>query len=241
MTTIQEQIEILVALQDVELNLTRTDQLVKTLMDEAIDLDAKAAERETLVNAEKHELDTLKKAYRELDAETRLNSEKIAKSNAKLREVKTNKEYQSILKEIEDIQKKNSGIEDQMLEQLEQIESQEGTIAEKLAQLDGYRQSCQQKKADIEHRVDEAQQTISALNQQIVSIRAMAEPETITALDRVKTRVRGMAVAPAQGEVCMGCHMNIPAQLFNELLRFDELRFCPHCHRIIYWKEKDTE
>jgi len=241
MTTIQEQIEILVALQDVELNLTRTDQLVKTLMDEAIDLDAKAAERETLVNAEKHGLDTLKKAYRELDAETRLNREKIAKSNAKLREVKTNKEYQSILKEIEDIRKKNSGIEDQMLEQLERIESQEGTIAEKLAQLDGYRQSCRQKKADIEHRVGEARQTISALNQQIVSIRATATPETITALDRVKTRVRGMAVAPAQGEVCMGCHMNIPAQLFNELLRFDELRFCPHCHRIIYWKEKDTE
>jgi hypothetical protein len=50
-----------------------------------------------------------------------------------------------------------------------------------------------------------------------------------------------MAVAPVQQAICMGCHMNIPAQLFNELQRFDELRFCPHCHRIIYWKAKENE
>jgi hypothetical protein len=48
----------------------------------------------------------LKKSYRELESESKVNREMIVKSNEKLRAVKTNKEYQSILKEIEEIRKK---------------------------------------------------------------------------------------------------------------------------------------
>jgi predicted nucleic acid-binding Zn-ribbon protein len=68
-------------------------------------------------------------------------------------------------------------------------------------------------------------------------IESKADPENIVLLDDVRKKVRGNPLVPVQGSICMGCHMNIPAQLFNELQRFDELRFCPHCHRIIYWKE----
>ena len=241
MSMIQEQLEILIALQDVELTLTRTEGQIKSLGDETTKLENEAAERETLVTAESRALEELKKSYRELDAETKTNSDKIAKSDAKLRSVKTNKEYQSILKEIEDIRKQTSDIEDRMLEQLDLIEAQEVQIKEKMAQLESFRESCRRRKADIDGQVAGAQQTISDLNQKIASIRESAAPETIAALERVKARVRGMAVVPAQGEVCMGCHMNIPAQLFNDLLRFDELHYCPHCRRILYWKEKEKQ
>ena len=45
---------------------------------------------------------------------------KIAKSKEKLTSVKTNKEYQALLKEIDDLKNANSKIEDQMFEILEQ-------------------------------------------------------------------------------------------------------------------------
>jgi uncharacterized protein len=31
--------------------------------------------------------------------------------------------------------------------------------------------------------------------------------------------------------------MNIPPQMYNELQRSDILMFCPHCQRIVYWRE----
>jgi hypothetical protein len=46
-------------------------------------------------------------------------------------------------------------------------------------------------------------------------------------------------VAPVVDAVCQGCHLNIPWQLFNELHRFDELTFCPHCRRIIFCQEEE--
>ncbi|BBO80139.1 hypothetical protein DSCO28_07050 [Desulfosarcina ovata subsp. sediminis] len=241
MATIQEQIETLVALQALELEANAADRQIQSLRDAAAALDRAAVERESLVAGEKERLLALQKNYRELEAEFKVNAGMVEKSNVKLGAVKTNKEYQSTLKEIEEIEKKNSAIEDRMIEQLDAIESQEIAVKESQAQLDGFLISCREKRADAETRIQQIRQTVADLNEKIVRVRTAADPKCIAVLDAVKKKVRGMAVVAAEHETCTGCHMNIPAQLFNELLRFDELRFCPHCHRIIYWKEKEIE
>jgi len=238
MSNIQEQINILVEVQGVELEIHQADRLVNSLSNEATALDQTMAECEALASSEKAALDDLKKAYRDLESEAKVNAEMIVKSNEKLRAVKTNKEYQSILKEIDEIRKKNSSIEDRMLEQLETIESAEAAIKAKEAELAGFVQSYQEKKEAFAAKEKRERQAVEALNEKKARISATANPEFITVLDDVKKKVRGLAVVPVQQAICMGCHMNIPAQLYNELQRFDELRFCPHCHRIIYWKEQ---
>ena len=128
-----------------------------------------------------------------------------------------------------------------MLEQLDVIETQEGAITAKEAELSAFLNTCRQTKQAAELEIAQARQRVSELNEKMENARAEAAPHTIATLDRVRAIVRGRAVVPAQGEICMGCYMNIPAQLFNELRRFDEIRFCPHCRRIIYWKEKEEE
>ena len=190
---------------------------------------------------EKRSLEELRKGYRELESESKVNRDMIVKSNEKLRGVKTNKEYQSILKEIEDIRKKNSGIDDRMLDHLEKIEAAEKAVAEQETELEQFIQSCREKKETLIAREQDERQTVDTLNEKKMQISAKADPKMISILDDVKKKVRGMAVVPVEGAICLGCHMNIPAQLYNEIQRFDELRFCPHCHRIIYWQDKDSE
>jgi predicted nucleic acid-binding Zn-ribbon protein len=237
MSNIQEQINILVEVQGVELEIHQAGRLVHALNEEAAALDQAVAEREALVASEKATLDELRKAYRDLESESKVNAEMIVKSNEKLRAVKTNKEYQSILKEIDEIRKKNSGIEDRMLEYLETIESAEAAVKAKEGELAGFIQSYNEKKESFAVKEMRERKAVEALNEKKARISANVDPQMITVLDDVKKKVRGLAVVPVQQAICMGCHMNIPAQLFNELQRFDELRFCPHCHRIIYWKE----
>ena len=241
MSDIQEQINILIEVQDVEVEILQSDRHIEALGNEAVALDRTVAQRETQVSAEKEALAELKKSYRELESESRINSDMIVKSNEKLRSVKTNKEYQSILKEIEDIRKKSNGIEDRMLHLLESIESAEAAVRAKEGELAEAAEACRLKKDALAAQARREQQTIQELSAKKAAIGAKADPKIISVLEDVKKKVRGRAVVPAQRATCMGCHMNIPAQLFNELQRFDEVRFCPHCHRIIYWKEKESE
>jgi predicted nucleic acid-binding Zn-ribbon protein len=47
----------------------------------------------------------------------------------------------------------------------------------------------------------------------------------------------GEAVAQGKNEVCMGCFMNIPPQLFIEVQRGDKLIKCPQCSRFLFFSE----
>ena len=74
------------------------------------------------------------------ESDVQANESRIARSQDKLGAVKTNKEYQALLKEIEDIKGMNSALEDEMLVCLEQMESFETDLSEKnrnLKQLQG--------------------------------------------------------------------------------------------------------
>jgi hypothetical protein len=241
MNNIQEQIDILIEVQGVEVETLHAGRHIDVLSCENAALDQAVVEREAVVTSAKKALEDIKKSYRELESESKVNAGMIVKSNEKLRAVKTNKEYQLILKEIDEIRKRNSGVEDRMLEQLDQIESIEQAVAEKEAELQRFAQSCREKKEMLAANEQRERQAVEALSEKKAQIIAKADPEIISILDDVKKKVRGLAVVPVQQAICMGCHLNIPAQLFNELQRFDEIRFCPHCHRIIYWKETDHE
>ncbi|MFO7712977.1 zinc ribbon domain-containing protein [Desulfosarcina sp.] len=241
MSNIQEQINMLIDVQAVEMEILQAGRHIHVLSGETAALDQAVVEREALVAAEKKALEGMKKSYRELESESKINAGMIAKSNQKLRAVKTNKEYQSILKEIDEIRKRNSAVEDRMLEYLETLESAEQTVAEKVTELQDFIEYCRKKQETIAADEQRERQAVEALNAKKTRISVKADPKIIGILEDVKRKVRGMAVVPVQQAICMGCHLNIPAQLFNELQRLDEIRLCPHCHRIIYWKEKDNE
>ena len=127
-----------------------------------------------------------------------------------------------------------------MIAQLEMIESAETAVAESTAVLDAFMQTCREKKASLQEKEQSERQEIETLNTEKVQISGQADPKMVAALADVRKKVRGAAVVPVRQATCMGCHMNIPAQLYNELQRFDELRFCPHCQRIIYWQAADA-
>ena len=47
----------------------------------------------------------------------------------------------------------------------------------------------------------------------------------------------GIAVAEVKEEICQGCNMNIPPQLFVEIKKNEEIFQCPQCRRILYYKD----
>jgi predicted nucleic acid-binding Zn-ribbon protein len=126
---------------------------IDALNGEANSLDKDLTEREGTVAADKLALDALKKSYREFELLSQETVDLITKSNEKLRVVKTNKEYQSILKEIEETRKRKSEIEDRMLELLEQIEAEEAAVKDKEENLSRFAESCRRTELPLPQKV----------------------------------------------------------------------------------------
>ena len=230
----KEQLAILVRHQRIELEKDAIRKILSIVPNRLGALDAEFAEFETRLKAENEGLDELKKTYRAHESEVRENLSKIKKSKERLNMVKTNKEYQAILKEIEDIEQKNSGIEDIMLEYLEKIEEKEKNLAGIRKQSVPLKEKIATEKETILQEQQVSEKRLAKLQADGEAISAKAQPDFWKNYLKVKERVGSIAVASVSNAVCSGCNMNIPAQLYNELHRFDSIRYCPFCRRIIY-------
>lgn len=233
----KEQIEILVNLQNIESAasvLTAELDMVPQKL-EALDAELKAYEKG--IENESVQLDTLKKEYREFEADIQMNLSQIKKSQDKLRSVKTNKEYQSSLKEIEDVENKSSLIEDEMIRCLEQMEVAEKVIASRKEEFIEFNDLIRNEIIFTEQKAAQNKKKLSELEIEREKVSLRVKPELVEKYTFVKNKVKGAAVAAVSGAICQGCNLNIPPQMYNDLQRSNTLNFCPHCQRIIYWKE----
>jgi predicted nucleic acid-binding Zn-ribbon protein len=153
--------------------------------------------------------------------------------------VKTNKEYQSSLKEIENLEKRNSKIEDEMIEFLDRIEGAEKKIAETKSEYSKLMDQADTEKAAIKAEADRGKQRLSLLHERLDDISKGIDAKLLEQFNRTKVKqTNRIAMVAAKDAVCQGCNMNIPPQMYNELHRFDSLQNCPHCQRIIYLYEQ---
>lgn len=182
------------------------------------------------------QLDTLKKQYRTDENEIKSIEAGIAKSDVKLGSVKTNKEYQSILKEIDDLKVKKSAIEDRMIEMLDQIETAEKQVKVLKADHADLAREVEEQQNLIREEAKSQSQELASLNQERDEIWAELDPKMQKMYGRAKHQGKGIAVAAVLDGICQVCRINIPPQAFIELTRLDSMSMCPNCQRIIYPK-----
>ncbi|MCU0556317.1 MAG: C4-type zinc ribbon domain-containing protein [Desulfobacterales bacterium] len=235
----REKIQSLVELQTVEADIRRVETLLAGTPAKLAAVTLELEAFEATLAEEDGQLQAVQKTYREQEREAQVALAQIRKSNERLATVKTNKEYQLILKEIDDLKRKNSLIEDEMLACLDRIEAADAAVKQKKAQVLALRQTADLQKAEIERETRQLTAHLTDLTQAGREAARAVDPVLLESFRRVQEQVKQGAVAPVVDAVCQGCHLNIPWQLFNELHRFDELTFCPHCRRIIFCQEEE--
>ncbi|MDM8524355.1 C4-type zinc ribbon domain-containing protein [Desulfococcaceae bacterium HSG8] len=234
----KEQIEILVKLQNIETETGSIRIMLDGLPDKLTLMDTRLSESEQLITDEISLVDELKKNYRALESDVKTNLSRIEKSQENLRVVKTNKEYQALLKEIEDFKKKNSKIEDEMITSLDRIEETEKNIAGKKEEYSALEKQLKKEKDSLKREATKRKKKLAQLEADRNHVSEKADPALLKKFTQVRERIN-IAIVPVIDYVCGGCNMNIPPQLYNDLHRWDSLEFCPHCQRIIYWEKQE--
>jgi hypothetical protein len=238
---IRDQIVRLVKLQAVELEIRKLEQVLGQVDQRTLELDAQLNEFIAAVEGAKANIQELSKKSRALDAELQMNQERVAKSQEKLRSVKTNKEYQSGLKEIEDLGAIVSKIEDDILGFLDQIEISTRELKDHQARLDSQAERIGFEKEAVRRNAEEARGSLQRLQAEAVRLSGQLPSEVLSLYRRVKAKkADGVAIASVGASVCRGCNVNIPPQMYNELQRVDRLKNCPNCERIIYWEDEES-
>jgi len=234
----KKKIDVLVELQEIEIKTEVIKSAISKVSGKLDKLDNELKAFESEIDEEEKVINDFQQKYRSSETDAQVNNAKAEKSQEKLKFVKTNKEYQSSLKEIDEIKAINSKIEDEMLQYLEKIEISEKNIQKKKESYSILAEKLKQEKGIIIQESEQGRKKVAQIEEEWKTISKKIDPELLEKFLVVKEMVSGRAIAVVKDAVCLGCNMQIPPQTYNELQRNERLEFCPHCQRIIYW-EKD--
>lgn len=179
-------------------------------------------------------LETGEKRARELEGLIEDDNVKLKDRQTKLMSVQTNREYQSILKEIEDAKQQNKQREDEQVLLMEQTESIKSKIEELTTLCENEEVSLAEEEGKVAARAKKLETQKNKIQKSRDKQAKLVDNRYLNRYERLLEKRNGLAVAAVTKGVCSGCNMNIPPQLFNNLLREDEILSCPTCNRMMY-------
>jgi len=240
-TDIRHQIAILIRLQEAELEIRKIKHALSQVDSRTAELDSQLNEYTAAVENSQTRIRELTQRSRTLESELQTIQSRVAKSQEKSRSIKTNKEYQSALKEIEDLGSMASKIEDEVLTGLEQIEGAQKELEGHQARLQAQAGLIRAEKQSVLQESQETAAKLEHMETAAEQISGQVSSDILALYRRVQAKkADGVAIVSATASVCRGCHVNIPPQMYNELQRVDRLKNCPNCERIIYWKDEEN-
>ncbi len=232
----RDQISALEALQqlDLELGVLEDDlekypQKISRLNEEIEDI------KNSLAKA-KEEFNQLRKKKTERELELAGNKDKIKKTEVKLFEIKTYKEYEALQKELSEVKRINADLEENIIKEMETLEELEALVKEKDNALSERTKEYENAINGYNLEINELKKAYETKNQEKKKLASLINPDALSLYERIRRR-NGVVLVQARNELCTGCNMNIPPQLFNEVLTSTRMIQCPNCHRILYCEE----
>ena len=233
--TLQETLQLLIELQEIERKVKILAEEKARAPKEIAALKEKKEEAETRLEDKKIMLESAKKLRRDLEREVEDLDGRKSKSKQKLLEVKSNKEYQATLKEIDDIGELVRGREDQIIEQMESVDDLNSQIREHKLLVAEAINRLEEEGAQLEKEAKKADLLIMGLEEQKEQLKPKIPSDLLKKYQFLRDKRAGMALAPVNRGTCGVCHMNLPPQTFIDLQRNETMMTCPNCLRIIYW------
>ena len=188
--------------------------------------------KEDISSKEKEQKDSLKKRE-ENEEEIEKQKENQKRFKAQLYQVRNNKEYDALTKEIDHtddvvskLEAENDGLADLSKSLTQQIEE----FKPKLFELND---ELKTKKADLKEIIKANEKEEAKLRKERKKIEEEVKKPDLSAYTRIRKAKRGKAVSTIKRSACSGCHNIVPSQRQLEIRRNNRLFYCEYCGRIL--------
>ncbi|OIO36179.1 MAG: hypothetical protein AUJ74_03320 [Candidatus Omnitrophica bacterium CG1_02_44_16] len=234
---IKEEMKRLVELQEIDkdifaLSKDKTDH-PKLIEELAREFEAKKAGLKSLEETKRKLL--LKQKDKEGDLASK--EENIKKIQSQLGQLKTNKEYQVKLTEIESLKADKSLIEEEILLLMDQQDTMKNDVEKEKRSLEAEEKSYNEKKVAALNRVKEVEVLLSGLDGKRRALISGIDKKILARYEHILQGKNGLALVKVDNNSCGGCFMHVPPQVENEIRMHENIITCESCARILYLQE----
>lgn len=227
-------IERLIALQALDSKTLAAEKLLASEPERLKSLETRLEQARQQVATAKERLTQNQAARRELEKNIAVHQGRLSKFREQGMNVKTNQEYHAIQHEIAFAQTEIKTIEDKELELM--MSADELTAAVKKAESEF---SVEQKTTEAEKKAIAAEHAekkslVDQLKQERSGVVSGLAPNVLAMFEQVSKKRNGVAMAEARDGICTICHVRMRPQVFNTVLRNEQIIQCDSCQRILF-------
>jgi predicted nucleic acid-binding Zn-ribbon protein len=232
--SVEERLRALFSLQLVDSEIDKIKTLRGELPLEVQDLEDEIVGLETRLTNLRDEVTNLEKAVSKKNNEITDAEALIKKYEEQQKNVRNNREFDSLSKEIEyqnlEIELFNKKIREFNF----QIDEKKVVIAESEATLSDRQADLENKKSELDEIISDTQKEEEGLYKKSDKIQSVIEDRLLTAYKRIRSNARnGLAVVSIQRDACGGCFNQIPPQRQLDIKSRKKIIVCEYCGRIL--------
>ncbi len=234
MTDLKKQLTTLIQLQQVdsEIYTLQAEKASSPVRLKAIE-EAFEAKKQDLAALEKKMLD-LQKLKKERELELGVKEEAGKKLQSQLYALKTNKEYQAMLQQIEAAKADASVIEDKILAVMDETDAARSSVERERQLLQEEEKLMNGQKKTVEDRIKVIDDRLGQLESLRERLLPGIDPVILPRYQRILENRDGLAIVSVKNDSCGGCNMHLPPQMINLIRMYERIITCEVCNRILY-------
>jgi predicted nucleic acid-binding Zn-ribbon protein len=228
--------EKLIQLQELDISLKQLTSELSDIPGLIAEIEKKMKTSSDYVLQAQERLSKNQKSRRELEAQVKDLRAQLSKLKHQLNEVKTNKEYTSFLKEIQETQNKIDRLEEEIIKELLVADEIEEEIRTALRQQKEESEHLKQEIEALNQRkklLEEQKETLSKKRNELLPSIPRAQLQQYLSIARKRG---GIALSRVVDEFCSMCQVRIRPQMLNEIKDRSKIYLCESCGRILYFE-----
>jgi uncharacterized protein len=232
--SVEERLRALFSLQLVDSEIDKIKTLRGELPLEVQDLEDEIAGLETRLGNLKEEVIVLEKSVAKKNIEIQEADALIKKYEEQQKNVRNNREFDSLSKEIEYQNLEIELFNKKIREFNSQIEEKKVVISESEATLADRQNDLENKRSELDEIISDTQKEEESLYKKLETVQTIIEDRLLTAYKRIRSNARnGLAVVPVKRDACGGCFNQIPPQRQLDIKSRKKIIVCEYCGRIL--------
>ncbi len=225
----------LTKLQQIDEKLIEISHFLNAVPSNHKSIDKKIEDSFKIVTKAKDNLIANQKKRRDVEVEVQDAKTLILKYKRQLSDVRTNKEYTSLLHEITETEKKGDSLEEEIISEMLKADDIEEEIKSATQKAERAKAKFTKELEALLKKKTEQEELKANLLVEKDNLLPNIPKDQIALYNKISIMNNGISLSVVTGEFCSMCHMRIRPQVLNELRAENSIILCENCGRILHF------
>jgi len=235
-----DDLDLLLKLQVIDYDLGELERSKEYLPDMMENLNREIEEAKAKYESATDQLDKSRISQKHLEVEVAAQEAELQKYQQQMMSIKTNKEYDALVAQIDTVKEAISSRETELLETIDLIgnlEKETVELKEKAAQIE---EANTKQLAVLQEKVDSIGEKVSSKQQERNDVSSQIPRKTLSIYERVRRGKGRAAVVVVKKRACGACYKALTPRKVQEIKKRDKIYTCKNCGCLLFWDDEQS-